>query len=146
MNRMQKTAWWMVGWISAGAIFAAFATAILFFIADMPWSKAQGGLGFLGIAGLGGLAPLIFKKDPGKVTCDERDRLINNRAAASGFLAAFLITGIICMLPFFVLGPKATISITWLPMIFMTAGLASFLVHSIAILSQYGRESKGEKP
>jgi hypothetical protein len=115
MNRMQKTALWIVGWISTGTIFAAIATAVLFFIVDMPWSKAQGGLGFLGIAGLGGLGP-------------------------------FLITGIICMLPFFVLGPKATISITWLPMIFMTAGLASFLVHSIAILSQYGRESKGEKP
>ena len=144
MNRMQKTAWWMVGWISTGAIFAAIATAILFFIADMPWSRAQGGLGFLGIAGLGGLGSLIFKKDSNKVTCDERDQLINNRATTAGFLAAFLITGIICMLPFFVLGPKATISITWLPMIFMTAGLASFLVHSIVILSRYGWRNKNE--
>lgn len=144
MNRWQKISWWMLIWISTGAIFAAIATAVLFFIVGLPWSKAQGGLGFLGIAGLGGLGPLIFKKDTGKVACDERDQLINNRAAATGFLAAFLITGLTCMLPFFVLGPKATISITWLPMIFMTAGLASFLVHSIAILSQYGWRDKNE--
>jgi hypothetical protein len=138
MNRMQKTAWWIVSWTSAGVILAFTATAVLYSIIGMPWSKAMAGLAFLGLAGFGGLAPLIFKKDQGKVTCDERDLLINNKAAVLGFLAAFLITGLACMLPFFILGPKATISITWLPMIFMAAGLASFIVHSIAILVQYG--------
>jgi hypothetical protein len=42
------------------------------------------------------------------------------------------------MLPFSLLGPEATISITWLPMIFGAAALASFFVHALAILIQYG--------
>jgi len=144
MNRIQKMAWWMLIWISTGAILAAIAVVVAHFIIGMPWSIARAGMGFAGIAGLGGLAPLIFKKDPGKVTCDERDRLINSRAAVAGFCAAFLVTGLACMLPFSVLGPEATISVTWLPNIFGAAGFAVFLVHSVAILVQYGWRDKNE--
>ena len=143
MNRIQKMAWWMAIWILAGVILAAIAVAVLFFVIGMPWSIARAGLGFIGIAGFGGLASLIFKKDPGKVTCDERDRLINSRAAVAGFCAAFLVTGLGCMLPFSILGAEATIPVTWLPNIFGSAGFAVFLVHSIAILVQYGW--RGEK-
>ena len=142
MNRVQKVALWMVVWISAGVILAAIAIAVLFFVIGLPWSKAQAGLAFLAIAGFGGLAPLIFKKDPGKVTCDERDRLINNRAAIAAFALAYLVTGLACMLPFFILGPDSTISVTWLPDIFMAAGLTAFFVHSVAILVQYGWKGK----
>ncbi len=145
MNRIQKMAWWMAIWISAGVILAAIAVAVMFWVIGMPWSIARAGLAFLGIAGFGGLASLIFKKDKGKITCDERDRLINNRAAVAGFCAAFLVTGLACMLPFFILGPEATISVTWLPNIFMAAGLATFFVHSVAILVQYGWRGDGDK-
>lgn len=144
MNRIQKISWWIVIWISIGGSFAAIATAVLFFIVGMPWSRAQGGLGFLGIAGLGGLGPLIFRKDPGKVTCDERDKLINTRAALAGFIAAYMVTGFACMLPFFIMGPNATISVGCLPWIFMASVLICFLVHSAAILIQYGWRDKNE--
>jgi hypothetical protein len=142
MNRIQKMAWWMLIWMSAGIILAAIAVTVSHFIIGMPWSIAKAGLAFLGIAGLGGLAPLIFKKYKGKVTCDERDQLINSRAAVAGFCAAFLVTGLGCMLPFSILGTEATISVTWLPNIFGAAGFTVFLVHSIAILVQYGRRAK----
>jgi hypothetical protein len=143
MNRIQKMAWWMAIWISAGVILAAIAVTVLFFVIGLPWSIAKAGLAFLGIAGLGGLAPFIFKKDKGKVTCDERDLLINNRAAIFAFASAYFVTGMACMLPFFILGSAATISVEWLPNIWMAAGFTGFLVHSGAILVQYGW--KGEK-
>ncbi len=143
MNKMQKAAWWMVVWISIGVVSAVIAIVVSYFKVGMP--KALAGIGFLGIAGLGGLGVLIFGKDKGKVTCDERDRLINSRAAVAGFGAAYLITGFACMLPFSILGPEATISITWLPMIFVAAGLTSFFVHSLAILVQYGWRGRDGK-
>jgi Predicted membrane protein (DUF2178) len=142
MNRIQKMAWWMAIWISAGVILAAIAVTVLFFVIGLPWSIARAGLAFLGIAGVGGLAPFIFKKDKGKVTCDERDRLINSQAAKAAFASAYFMTGLACMLPFFVLGPAATISVEWLPNIWMAAGFTAFLVHSIAILIQYGWRAK----
>jgi len=142
MNRIQKMAWWMAIWISAGLILAAITIAILFLVIGLPWSIARAGLAFIGIAGLGGLAPLIFRKDQGKVTCDERDRLINHRAAIAAFSTAYLVTGLACMLPFSILGYNATISVCWLPNIFLSAGLTVFFVHSVAILVQYGWKGK----
>jgi len=144
MNRAQKAAWLMVISISTAVVLAAIAVAILYYIFGMP-KVAAAGLGFLGIAGVGGLGPLIFKKDKGPVTCDERDRLINSRAALASFSASYMVVGLMCMVPFFVLGPKSSVSITWLPFIFLAAGLTGFFAHSVAILVQYGWSDKGEK-
>ena len=137
MNRVQKIAWLLVITISVAVLLTGGAVGILYLQLGMP--KALAGLGFLGITGFGGLGPLIFRKDKDAVTCDERDKLINRRAALAGFGAAYMVVGLACMVPFFVLGPNANISVTWLPMIFMGAGLSSFFTHSVAILIQYGR-------
>jgi hypothetical protein len=143
MNRMQKVAWSFVVCISTAVVMSLIAVAVLYYIVGMP--KALAGFCFLSIAGLAGFARLIFPKDKGKVTCDERDTLINRRAVIAGSGASFLVTGLACMLPFFILGPHASISVIWLPNIFGAAGLTLFFVHSAAILIQYGRGAKGEK-
>ena len=107
------------------------------------WPRA--GLKFLGIAGFGGLGPLIFKKDPDKATCDERERFIFIKATLAGLVAACLITGLACMLPFFIMGPDAMISVGWLPDIFLAVTFTFFFVQSVAILVQYGWKQKGEQ-
>ena len=143
MNRVQKIAWSFVVTISIAFLLSCIAIAILCFKVGMP--KALAGLGFMGIAGLGGFSALIFQTEKGKVTLDERDRLINRRAALAGFGTSYLLVGLACMIPFFILGPKASISVIWLPYIFGVAGLGMFFVHSVAILVQYGWRNKGEK-
>ena len=144
MNRVQKIAWSLVITISLGFILSCIAVAILYVKLGMP--KALAGLGFMGIAGLGGFSPLIFREDKGKVTFDERDKLIKRRAALAGFATSYLFVGLACMIPFSILGPKASISVTWLPNIFMGAALSAFFVTSVAILVQYGWGGKdGQK-
>ncbi|MBW8000753.1 MAG: DUF2178 domain-containing protein [Planctomycetes bacterium] len=140
MNRSQKAAWLIV--ITTSIALIASGTAITIFYSAFGFPKASAGLGFLGIAGIGGLARIVFKKDKGNVTVDERDNKINKRAALAGFGAAYLFVGLACMTPFFVLGPDASIKVFWLPMIFMIAGVTNFYVHSIAILVQYGKGGK----
>jgi hypothetical protein len=49
------------------------------------------------------------------------------------------------MIPFFVLGPEADVSVTWLPQILIGAGLSNAFVYSVVILEQYGWREKGEK-
>lgn len=133
----------MVISISTAVLASLVAFVVLYM---MGLSKiASVAFAFLGIAGIGGLGPLIFGKDKGKVTCDERDQLINTRAALAGFAGAYLVTGVVCMLPFSILGPQATIPVTWLPMIFMVVGLTSFFVHSVTILVQYGWRGKNHE-
>ena len=142
MNRIQKISWWLVIWFSAAFILAAIAIAILHFLNGMPWSIARAGLKFLGIAAFGGLGILIFKKDPDKAACDERERFIYIKATLAGFVAAFVITGLCCMLPFFIMGPDAMISVGWLADIFLAAVFAALFIQSVAILVQYGWRTK----
>ena len=142
MNRVQKIAWLFVVTVSLGVVFSIAATSLLYVKVGMP--RAWAGLAFLAVVGLGGLGPLVFRKNKGAVACDERDRIINRRAALAAFTIAYLFVGLACMLPFFVLGPDGSMSVTWLPMIFMGAGLMTFFVHSVAILVQYGRGGRNE--
>jgi len=139
MNRSYKIARFTVIVILTSCVLSGTAFLILYFKLGLP--KASAGLAFLGITGLVGLTPLMYKKDEGRVVCDERDVEIMRRAALIGFTAAYLVMGLACMLPFFVLGPKGTTSVRWLPMIFMGGGLSHYLSYSIAILVQYGKES-----
>ncbi|MDH4238163.1 MAG: hypothetical protein OEW48_01235 [Phycisphaerae bacterium] len=143
MNREQKIALLMIIAISAGVVAGCVVFGILYFIVGIPGSLA--GFAFIGIGGLGGLGSLIFKKDKGKITFDERDKLIKEKAKLAGFTASFLFAGLGCMIPFFILGPKASISVIWLPNIWCGTFLTAFFVHSVAIMVQYGRTGKGEK-
>jgi hypothetical protein len=136
MNGVQKTAWWMVGSISTGMLAGIIAFALLYIKVGLP--RAYAGFAFMAIAGLGGLAPGIFRKDKSKVAMDERDKLIKERAALAAFTASYLFTGLVCMIPFFILGPKAMVSVIWLPSIWFGTFLIAFFVRSVAILIQYG--------
>ena len=143
MNRVQKIAWSLVVTISVAFLLSCIAIAILYVKVGMP--KALAGLGFMGIAGLGGFSALIFQTEKGKVTLDERDRLINRRAALAGFGTSYLFVGLACMIPFFILGPDRAISVIWLPNILIGAGISHAFVYSVVILEQYGWRNKGEK-
>jgi len=136
MNRSQKIAWSFLVCTSAAFVVSLVAVAIAYHYVGMP--KALLGFSCMGLAGLSGLSPLLIRKDGDAVAGDERDRAFHRRAALAGFGAAYLFVGGACMIPFFVFGPGARISITWLPQIFIGAGISHYLAHSIAILSQYG--------
>jgi hypothetical protein len=137
MNRAQKIAWLFVITTSLALVISLISVAVLHIIVGMP--KAFAGFALLGIAGFGGFGPLIFSKDKGKIICDERDTLIKRQAAIAGFGASYLVAGLACMLPFFMLGPQAIVAVWWLPNIFMAAGMTLFFVHSVVILVLYGR-------
>ena len=143
MNRAQKMALTMVITTLSAFLLSCIAVAILYFKVGMP--RALLGFLLMCLSGLAGFSPLIFKKDKGKVIFDERDKLIKRRAALAGFGASYLFVGLACMIPFSILGPEATISVIWLPNIFMGTGLSLFFVTSVAILVQYGWTNKGEK-
>lgn len=143
MKRIQKIAMLMLIVFTCAFIVSAVAISIIY--AKYGFPKAWAGLGFMGLAGIGGLAQLIFKKDPEKVECDERDRYIQRIAALAGFGMAYIVVGIATMGPFIILGPNIPITTNWLPLIFGFAGFAHFYAWSIAILAQYGWRSHNGK-
>jgi hypothetical protein len=140
MNRAQKIAWAFVISTSTATSASLVAVGILSLYVGMP--RALLGFCFMGLSGLGGLAPLLIKKDETPLVVDERDDLFHRRAAFAGFATAYLVFGAASLIPFFILGPRAMVPVRWLPMIFMGAGLSNLLVYSLTILSQYGWTSK----
>ena len=143
MNRAQKMALTMVITTLSAFLLSCVAFVILYFKVGMP--KALLGFLLMYLSGLAGFSPLIFKKDKGKVIFDERDRLVKERAGLGGFTAAYLFVGMACMIPFFVLGPEANVSVTWLPQIFIGAGISHAFVYSVVILEQYGWRGKNDE-
>ena len=137
MNRSQKIAWFLITVLSGAIVLTSAAFGILYAMFGMPVALAASG--FMGLSGLAGFAPVIFKKDEGAVDFDERDILINRRSATAAFGCSFMFVGLACMVPFFVLGPQASIQVFWLQLIFGGAGLIVYLVHSVAIIIQYGK-------
>jgi hypothetical protein len=86
---------------------------------------------------------IIFRKDPGAVTCDERDRAINSTAAKAGFGASYMVFYLLCMGTwgiYYYGGGKETISVHVLPMICMMGGITCFFAHALTILILYGRD------
>ena len=144
MNRIQKISWLIV--ITQGVAFlsAAIATAVLYYLFGFPVAKS--GFGFLGIAGIGGLGPLIFRKDPGPVQFDERDRQIQFESARAGFAISYLFFGLLAMgiWEYCRWHTMAVVSINVLPMIWMLAGITMSFFFSLNTLILYRRDKTSE--
>lgn len=154
MNRAQKIAWACLITVSISLILGIIAVVIFYLIFGMPkalWGFAlmsiglPAGCGLMGIGGLGAFYKLILKKRQGKVRFDERDQLFYMRAWFLGYCASYLFFVIVCMTTWFIYGPKGTISVNVLPLTVIGGFMALMIVHSIAILAQYGRTGKGGK-
>ena len=143
MNRVQKISWSLVITMSLGLILGLIVTVILYPKFGMPKALCGFGLIFF-IGGLGGLSVFFFKKDKGKVTSDERDKLIEKNASLAGFGAVYLYVILLSILPIIIFGPDKTIKIpsTWSPGLLIGAGFCQAYAQSIAILIQYGWRDK----
>ena len=106
MNRAQRVAWLFVITISLAVISSLVAFVVLYVI-GMP-KVAVISSAFLAIAGFAVFVPIVFPKDKGKITRDERDTFIYRQAAIAGFVTAFSVVGLACMLPFLILASVVT--------------------------------------
>lgn len=142
MNRMQKISWLMVICIGIASIVSIGAVVVLYFKVGFP--RAWVGLSFMSLGGLGGLGPLLFRKDLGPVQADERDNLINLKAAQAGFALSYLVFGLLCMgiWGYYHHRGIETITIHVLPWLFMAAGFTTFFTHALMILLLYGKDNK----
>jgi hypothetical protein len=146
MNRIQKQSWLIVITQGIGFLSAAIAVTVLYYKIGFP--RAWAGLAFLGICGFGGLAPVLFRKDPGPVQFDERDRQIQFESARAGFAISYLFFGLLAMgiWVYCRRHTMAVVSINVLPMIWMLAGITMSFFFSLNTLILYGRDKtfKGE--
>ena len=115
MNRWQKIAWYNLIVILVTFSITAAIVGLLAVKYGMP--KALSGLGFLGTLGLLGLSGIIFRQKKNKVDFDERDKLIFYRSIQITFAVFWPVFTAVCMIPWFIVGPKGSIPSNILPLI-----------------------------
>ena len=145
MNRAQKIAWFNLIVLLVALCLAAIAVGVLYFIVGLPMRRALGGFGFIGLMGFAGLSPILFKKDKGKVQCDERDLMIHRKATIAAYSIFWVLFVAAAMVPFFVFGPDGGVSVKYLCAMVFGGMFTVILVQSIVTLEEYGWRDKGEK-
>jgi len=145
MNRAQKMARFSLIVILIALSLSAITVSALYLVVGLPILRALAGFGFIGICGLTGLAPVLYKKERGKVDFDERDLLIQKKALLRAYTIFWFLFVLAAMIPFFILGPKGTISVKYLPAMVFGGMVTVMLVQSIVTLEEYGRGKKGQK-
>jgi hypothetical protein len=146
MNRAQKIAWFSLIVILIALTLSIITVGVFYFIVGLPMRRAFGGFGFIGIVGLTGLSPILFRKGKEQVSFDERDLLIHKKASLVAYSIFWFLFVLVSMIPFFVLGPKGTISVRYLPAMVFGGMITVMLVQSIVTLEEYGWRGKdGDK-
>jgi archaellum biogenesis protein FlaJ (TadC family) len=141
MNRAQKIALTLVITFSFGLILEIIV--IVIFLLGANVTKVA----FIFpvcVAGSGGIISLLFKKDKGPITHDERDKQIEKNVHLAGFGAVYLFVIFVSFFPI-AIAPDARIPTTWFPGILIGAGFCQAYAQSIAILIQYGWRNHGDK-
>ncbi len=134
MSAMQKFAWFNLAVI-------ALSLVAVFSLLPFLGRGALGGTGFLGLLGFGGL---FFRKKPGQVLTDERDRLIWVRAwvlAYALFWVVFVLAA--ALLSPLVYGQDGAVPVWVVQSSVFCALVLLFALGSIGILVQYAGGSKG---
>ena len=145
MNRVQKVAWFLVITFSAAVVVSCIAILVLYFYFKIGMPRAMAGLFFIGLAGFGGLAPLIFKKDKGAVTYDERDEIIHLKASRAAFAIFFIATSLLSFVAVPLLrGGDGSISVKELWFLFGIAAMPFWPAWSIMVLMLYGKDKSDE--
>jgi hypothetical protein len=146
MNRTQKTALGQLVVVLLTLAMLAYVFFQLFVLKKTPGFAGR----FLPLAVLilvgGTLLVWTFKRQsPREVGADERDKLIDNRAAMAAFVSAYIVLPLVSVIPRLVLGDEGCIPAWLLPLINFGALVIIMMVYSAAVLIQYGKGSKGKK-
>lgn len=133
MNRLQKSAWLNLAFVTAMVIFCGIIFSVMVLL------RVPGGIiglvsFIISSAVFGLISFMIYRKKGIEAKFDERELKINARAKLWALGILFFFLAYICVGPFFFLGAKAHIPVYVLPLIFLGSLFISQLVHSAVIL------------
>ncbi|MFZ0035571.1 MAG: DUF2178 domain-containing protein [Sedimentisphaerales bacterium] len=147
MNRTQKNALGALVIMSLTLTMLAYVFYQLFVLKKTPEGFAGRFLPLVVLILVGGILLVwsLKRQSPREVKADERDKLIDNRAAMAAFISALIVFLAISGIPRLVLGDDGCIPAWSLPLINFGAFIIVAMIYFAAILIQYSKGSKGEK-
>ena len=130
MTAEQKRAWFVLG------VFGVACVAFAVWILTIGVRGAWGTFGLFGLSAFG----LLFRR---RDRFDERDTMINRRAALAAGLASYTAFVLGCTGVWFVAFAwrrQGQVSVHMFPAVTLAGAIVFYLVHSVAILILYGRQ------
>lgn len=138
MNRAQKIAWFNLIMMISGSVVVLLSLSME--LPDLVYV-----IEIVVVFTLVFTSPFFFKKKQGRVSFDERDAIINQRATLVASCAALGCLGGQYIVPLIKVGWEGSVRMYEVIAIY-TSGLICFIVaKSLTILIQYSRGGKGEK-
>ena len=145
MNKTQKKAWYNLVRVLLCILIVIWSFIVSFIL---PLSRFWHLVMPLGIPCVFVVTSFFLRKQqsPVEVDSDERDEVIKKRAVSISFVSAWILLAAATVIPLFVMGLEGSIAVLLLAFINLGVLFGALLVHSVAILVQYGRGGKdGEK-
>ncbi|MFC1739492.1 hypothetical protein ACFL1G_10670 [Planctomycetota bacterium] len=149
MNKTQEEAWISLFLVAPAVVICGALAIGLAYVQALPlaflliqFAAFNVFLGFLGFTPF--ITNKILKKRK-RIIFDERDKIINKRAAFVSFGVVWLYFVIACITVWWMFGPQGSVSVNLLPAILISGLIVIIIVRSVAVLVQYGRGGKGEK-
>jgi len=147
MNRTQKTALCSLIFFLSFLIVTSCVFYRIFVLKRTPESFAGRFLPLAILIVVNGplLIWMLRRQSPGEVKVDERDKLIDNRAAMAAFVSALIVFLAVSGIPRLVLGDNGCIPAWSLPLINLCAFMIVTMIYFVAILIQYSRRGNGKR-
>jgi hypothetical protein len=142
MSKLQKSAWFNLGLITTGSLFALLC---------FTWAAGRIKKGFnyiniiLLLLMLFFIIPVIYmigQKKSYEAAFDEREKMINQWAINLSLWDLVIVFYLACFTPFVALGGGNIIKIVYLPVIFIGTVFTAQLIKSIAIIVQCALEEE----
>jgi hypothetical protein len=118
------------------AIIVVTLIAVLALVPVLGFQRAQGGLGILGLLGFG---PFLFRKRPGEVFYDERDIMIQFRAWAVAYSIFWVAFVAVCVLAPFTFGASGYVRVELVQMSVWYGFMIVWGLSAVVTLIQYAR-------
>jgi hypothetical protein len=138
MNRAQKIAWFNLIVIPLGS-----AMVLLTVFIELP--DLVSAIGLVVVLVLVFTSPVFFRRKPGRISFDERDAIIYQRAMLIGLSAAFGCIGGQILVKLMGIGLEGSARLYEVIGIYISGLICFIVAKSLTILIQYGRKLKGEK-
>lgn len=142
MSKLQKSAWFNLGLITIGSLFALLC---------FTWAAGRIEKGFnyinviLVLLMICFIIPVIYiigQKKSYEAGFDEREKMINQLATTFLLWGLVIVIYLACFIPFVALGGGNIIKIVYLPVIFICTVLTAQFIKSIAIIVQCALEEE----
>ena len=142
MSKLQKSAWFNLGFMTIGSLFALLCFTLAANRIEKGFNYINVVLCLIMMCIIIPVICIIAKKKSYEAGFDEREKMINQRATTLSLSCLIIVLYLACFIPFVALGGGNIIKVIYLPVIFICTVFTAQLIKSIAIIVQCALEEE----